>query len=179
MTSRECDHTAGTSWRRSSLNFQTFRASPVAAAPRTRDPPMTATANSRDEERKGRGRMIPAKFEYHKPASLQEAVALLAQLGEEARPLAGGHSLIPVMKTRLSAPEHLIDLAGISGLKGIRQESDQIVIGAMTTQHEMIGSSLLTETLPIIRETSLLIADPQIRLCRHAWRQCRQRRSGQ
>jgi aerobic carbon-monoxide dehydrogenase medium subunit len=107
--------------------------------------------------------MIPAKFEYHKPASLQEAVALLAQLGEEARPLAGGHSLIPVMKTRLSAPEHLIDLAGISGLKGIRQENDQIVIGAMTTQHEMIGSSLLTETLPIIRETSLLIADPQIR----------------
>jgi carbon-monoxide dehydrogenase medium subunit len=107
--------------------------------------------------------MIPAKFEYHKPASLQEAVALLAQLGEEARPLAGGHSLIPVMKTRLSAPEHLIDLAGISGLKDIRQESDQIVIGAMTTQHEMIGSSLLTETLPIIRETSLLIADPQIR----------------
>ncbi|QBR71170.1 carbon monoxide dehydrogenase [Beijerinckiaceae bacterium] len=107
--------------------------------------------------------MIPASFEYYKPATLQEAVALLAQLGEEARPLAGGHSLIPVMKTRLSAPEHLIDLAGISGLKGIRQENDVIVIGAMTTQAEMIRSQLLATTLPIIGETSLLIADPQIR----------------
>ncbi len=107
--------------------------------------------------------MIPASFEYYKPATLQEAVALLARLGEEARPLAGGHSLIPVMKTRLSAPEHLIDLAGISGLKGIRQENDVIVIGAMTTQAEMIRSQLLATTLPIIGETSLLIADPQIR----------------
>lgn len=107
--------------------------------------------------------MIPARFEYYKPATLQEAVALLAQLGEEARPLAGGHSLIPVMKTRLSAPEHLVDLAGIGGLKFVRQEHDQIVIGAMTTQSEMIGSQLLATTLPIIGETSLLIADPQIR----------------
>jgi carbon-monoxide dehydrogenase medium subunit len=107
--------------------------------------------------------MIPGRFEYHRPATLQDAVALLAQLGDEARPLAGGHSLLPVMKTRLSTPEHLVDLAGVSGLKGIRREADHIVIGAMTTQHEMIGSALLAQALPIIRETSLLIADPQIR----------------
>ncbi len=107
--------------------------------------------------------MIPSGFEYHRPSSVQEAVALLAQLGEEARPLAGGHSLIPVMKTRLSAPEHLIDLAGVNGLKGIRQEPGHIVIGAMTTQYEIIGSPLLAETLPILRETSLQIGDPQIR----------------
>jgi len=107
--------------------------------------------------------MIPAKFEYHRPTSVQDAVALLAQLGEEARPLAGGHSLIPVMKTRLAAPEHLVDLAGISSLKGIRREQDHIAIGAMATQSEMIASPLLAEILPIIRETSLLIGDPQIR----------------
>ncbi|HZM08311.1 MAG TPA: xanthine dehydrogenase family protein subunit M, partial [Methylocella sp.] len=107
--------------------------------------------------------MIPGRFEYHRPASIQDAVALLAQLGEDARPLAGGHSLIPVMKTRLSAPEHLIDLAGISGLKFIRREQDFIAIGAMTTQSDMIASLVLAETIPIIRETSLLIADPQIR----------------
>jgi aerobic carbon-monoxide dehydrogenase medium subunit len=107
--------------------------------------------------------MIPARFEYHRPTSVQDAVALLAKLGEEAQPLAGGHSLIPVMKTRLSAPEHLIDLAGINGLKGIRREQDQIVIGAMTTQSEIITSPLLAETVPIIPETSLVIGDPQIR----------------
>src|ERR1700690_4167445 len=107
--------------------------------------------------------MIPARFEYHRPASLQDAVALLTQLGEEARPLAGGHSLIPIMKTRLAALEHLVDLAGISGLKFIRREQDHIAIGAMTTQSDMIASPILAEALPIIRETSLLIADPQIR----------------
>jgi aerobic carbon-monoxide dehydrogenase medium subunit len=71
--------------------------------------------------------------------------------------------LIPVMKTRLAAPEHLVDLAGISSLKGIRREQDHIAIGAMATQSEMIASPLLAEILPIIRETSLLIGDPQIR----------------
>lgn len=107
--------------------------------------------------------MIPSGFEYHRPNSVQEAVALLAQLGEDARPLAGGHSLIPVMKTRLAAPEHLVDLGGLRDLKGVRQERDKIVIGAMTTQYEIIGSALLAQNLPILRETSQLIGDPQIR----------------
>jgi carbon-monoxide dehydrogenase medium subunit len=107
--------------------------------------------------------VIPAAFEYHRPKSVAEAVALLADLGEEARALAGGHSLIPMMKLRLATPEHLVDLAGIGGLKGIRAEGGDIVIGAMTTQHEVIASELLTAQVPILRETSLLIADPQVR----------------
>jgi carbon-monoxide dehydrogenase medium subunit len=107
--------------------------------------------------------VIPGTFEYHRPGSLSEAVGLLADLGEEARPIAGGHSLIPMMKLRLATPEHLIDLGALDELKGIRTDGDEIVIGAMTTQHELIGSALLTTHLPILRETSLLIADPQVR----------------
>ena len=107
--------------------------------------------------------MIPGSFAYHRPTSVREAVGLLADLGEEARPLAGGHSLIPMMKLRLATPEHLVDLAGIPDLKGIRSDGDAIVIGAMTTQHEIVGSDLLTEKIPILREASLLVADPQVR----------------
>ncbi|HEY8012405.1 MAG: FAD binding domain-containing protein [Dongiales bacterium] len=107
--------------------------------------------------------MIPGAFAYHRPKSLAEAVGLLADLGEDARPLAGGHSLIPMMKLRLAAPEHLVDLRAIGDLKGIRAEGGDIVIGAMTTQHEVIGSDLLAGKLPILRETSLSIADPQVR----------------
>jgi carbon-monoxide dehydrogenase medium subunit len=107
--------------------------------------------------------MIPGAFAYHRPTSVTEAVALLADLGEEARALGGGHSLIPLMKLRLAAPSSLVDLAGIAELKGIRAEGGDIVIGATVTQHELIASELLTSTLPILRETSLLIADPQVR----------------
>jgi carbon-monoxide dehydrogenase medium subunit len=107
--------------------------------------------------------VIPGSFAYHRPTSIRDAAALLADLGAEARPIAGGHSLIPMMKLRLATPEHLVDLAGVPDLKGIRTEGDDIVIGAMTTQHELIGSDLLTRTLPILRETALQIADPQVR----------------
>ena len=107
--------------------------------------------------------MIPASFEYHRPQSLNEAVALLAELGDEARPLGGGHSLIPMMKLRLATPAHLVDLAAIGSLKGIAVEGGDIVIGAMTTQHEIAGSDLLAAQVPILLETSLLIADPQVR----------------
>lgn len=107
--------------------------------------------------------MIPGEFTYHRPSSVAEVVALLADHGDEARPLAGGHSLIPMMKLRMAAPEHLIDLSGVADLKGICEDGDGIVIGATTTQHELIASDLLTAKLPIIAETSLLIADPQIR----------------
>ena len=107
--------------------------------------------------------MIPGIFAYHRPASVTEAVSLLADFGDEALALAGGHSLIPMMKLRLAKPAHLIDLGGISDLKGVRADGSDIVIGAMTTQHELIGSTLLSAKLPILRETSLLIADPQVR----------------
>src|SRR5690606_5330813 len=87
----------------------------------------------------------------------------LADLGEDARPLAGGHSLIPMMKLRLATPEHLIDLHGIADLKGVSRDGANIVIGAMTTQHELLASDLVASSLPISRETALLIADPQVR----------------
>ncbi|MGE0119083.1 MAG: xanthine dehydrogenase family protein subunit M [Dongiaceae bacterium] len=107
--------------------------------------------------------MIPGPFAYHRPSSVKEAVALLADFGEDARPLAGGHSLIPMMKLRLAAPEHLVDLSRIPELKGIRAEGGDIVIGAMTTQHALIADATLAAKLPILRETALLIADPQVR----------------
>jgi len=107
--------------------------------------------------------VIPGSFAYHRPQSVGDAVALLADLGEDARPLAGGHSLIPMMKLRLAMPEHLVDLAGIASLKGIRQDDNDIVIGAMTTQHELIASELVASKIPILREAALLIADPQVR----------------
>jgi carbon-monoxide dehydrogenase medium subunit len=107
--------------------------------------------------------VIPGAFAYHRPKTLNEAVALLSDLGDEARPLAGGHSLIPMMKLRLAAPDHLVDLSGIGDLKGVRGDGGDIVIGAMTTQHEVIASELIGTKIPILRETSLLIADPQVR----------------
>jgi aerobic carbon-monoxide dehydrogenase medium subunit len=107
--------------------------------------------------------VIPGSFAYHRPTSVKEAVALLADFGEEGRPLAGGHSLIPMMKLRLAAPANLVDLGGIADLKGIREDGAEIVIGATTTHHELIVSDLLGKKLPILRETSLQIADPQVR----------------
>lgn len=107
--------------------------------------------------------MIPGPFSYHRPASIADAIKLLANLGEEARPLAGGHSLIPMMKLRLATPDHLIDLHGIEGLKGIRRDGDRIVIGAMTTQHDLLASAMIASSLPVLQETALLIADPQVR----------------
>ena len=109
--------------------------------------------------------MIPGAFAYHRPKSVTEAVALLAELGEDARPLGGGHSLIPLMKLRLAAPAHLVDLQGIKDLKGISAEGDAVVIGATVTQNEVIGSELLATKVPILRETAFQIADPQVRYC--------------
>ncbi|MGD0418941.1 MAG: xanthine dehydrogenase family protein subunit M [Xanthobacteraceae bacterium] len=107
--------------------------------------------------------MIPGAFAYHRPTSVKEAVGLLVQLGDDSRALAGGHSLIPMMKLRLATPAHLVDLAGIAELKGARTDGSDIVIGAMTTQHELIASDLVAAKIPILRETSEQIADPQVR----------------
>jgi carbon-monoxide dehydrogenase medium subunit len=107
--------------------------------------------------------MIPGPFSYHRPATVADAVKLLSTLGDEARPLAGGHSLVPMMKLRLATPEHLVDLHGIDGLKGIRREGNTIVIGAMTTQHDLLASDEIAKSLPILDETARLIADPQVR----------------
>jgi carbon-monoxide dehydrogenase medium subunit len=107
--------------------------------------------------------MIPGPFNYHRPATVADAIQLLSTLGDDARPLAGGHSLVPMMKLRLATPEHLIDLHGIAGLKGIRRDGNTIVIGAMTTQHDLLASDEIATSLPILHETALLIADPQVR----------------
>jgi aerobic carbon-monoxide dehydrogenase medium subunit len=107
--------------------------------------------------------VIPGAFSYHRPTSIKDAVALLGELGDDGRPLAGGHSLIPMMKLRLAAPAHLVDLAGIAELKGARSDGNDIVIGAMTTQHELAQSELATNKIPLLRETTLQIADPQVR----------------
>jgi carbon-monoxide dehydrogenase medium subunit len=107
--------------------------------------------------------LIPGSFEYHRPANLSEVVALLGRLDSDARVIAGGHSLIPMMKLRLATPTHLVDLAGVAELKGVRLEGGEIVIGAMTTQHEIIGNELLAQHTPILRETAEVIADPQVR----------------
>jgi aerobic carbon-monoxide dehydrogenase medium subunit len=107
--------------------------------------------------------MIPGPFTYYRPATVADAVKLLSTLGEEARALAGGHSLVPMMKLRLATPEHLVDLHGVASLKGIRRDGSNIVIGAMTTQHELLASDEIGKSLPILHETALLIADPQVR----------------
>jgi carbon-monoxide dehydrogenase medium subunit len=107
--------------------------------------------------------VIPGSFAYHRPTSVKEAVSLLAQWGDDGRALAGGHSLIPMMKLRLATPAHLVDLAGIAELKGIRTDGNDVVIGAMVTQYELGASELLTDKVPLLRETSLQVADPQVR----------------
>jgi aerobic carbon-monoxide dehydrogenase medium subunit len=106
--------------------------------------------------------MIPGSFEYFKPKSVSEAAKLLKKK-KESRVLAGGHSLLPMMKLRMAAPSALIDLGGIAGLRGIKKVGTKIVIGAMTTQHEVLASALIKKNLPILRETAILIADPQVR----------------
>ncbi len=107
--------------------------------------------------------MIPARFEYHRPSDIASALAILAEHGDGARVMAGGHSLIPMMKLRMTAISHLIDLQGIDGLRGIRIEGGHVTIGAMVTQHEIIGHAGLAAEVPLLRETALQIADPQIR----------------
>ena len=107
--------------------------------------------------------MIPGAFEYHRPESVDAVVSLLVEKGDDARVIAGGHSLIPVMKQRITDISHLVDLAGVASLKGISIDGGRITIGAMTTQNELITSDELAAKAPIIREASLQIADPQVR----------------
>jgi len=107
--------------------------------------------------------MIPAGFEYHRPSDIASAVSILQEHGDEARVIAGGHSLIPMMKLRMADMGHLIDLQDIDALKGISLMGDTVTIGAMVTQHELITSATLANAVPIIKEAALLIADPQVR----------------
>jgi len=107
--------------------------------------------------------MIPPSFEYHAPGSVDDAIALLSQYGDEAKILAGGHSLLPMMKLRFAEPEHLVDINNIDSLKGIREDDGEIVIGSMTSENDLIASSLLQEKCPLLPEAAKMIADPQVR----------------
>ena len=107
--------------------------------------------------------MIPAAFDYKAPTSLHEAVRLLASAGDDAKIIAGGQSLLPVLKLRLAAPELVIDLAKIDSLKGVRDDGDAIVIGAMTPHFEVLGDPLVAEHASLIARCVETVADPQVR----------------
>ena len=107
--------------------------------------------------------MICAAFDYHRPSSLAEALSLLVRHGDEARVLAGGHSLVPAMKLRLAEPRVLIDLSRLAELRGISEEDGRIVIGAMTTHAELASSSVLGAKCPLFTETAPQIGDIQVR----------------
>jgi aerobic carbon-monoxide dehydrogenase medium subunit len=107
--------------------------------------------------------MIPAAFDYIAPQSLDEAVRALAAHGEEAKLLAGGHSLLPLLKLRLANPKLLIDLSKVPGLSGISQEDDKIVVGALTTHYQIESSALLKAKCPLLLQTACTIGDVQVR----------------
>lgn len=107
--------------------------------------------------------MIPAPFDYAAPASLEEAFSLLEQHGDEAKILAGGHSLIPMMKLRFASPEFLIDINNIPGLAYIREEGGYLKIGALTREAELESSRIIHARYPIFLDATKLIADPQVR----------------
>ena len=107
--------------------------------------------------------MIPAAFDYVAPSSVEEALAALAEAGDEAKVLGGGQSLLPVLRMRLNAPEKVIDLTRIESLRGISEDGDSLVIGAMTTHHEVATSDLVREHAAVLAEAAGTVADPQIR----------------
>jgi carbon-monoxide dehydrogenase medium subunit len=107
--------------------------------------------------------MYPATFEYHRPGSVDEAVRLLSTHKDDAKVLAGGHSLVPLMKLRLSTPKHVIDLRKISGLAGIREDGGALVIGAMTTHYAIESSAPVKSKCPVLSEAAAMIGDPQVR----------------
>ncbi len=107
--------------------------------------------------------MIPAPFDYHAPTTLADALSLMGRLGPDAKLLAGGHSLLPMMKLRFAQPAHLVDLNRIDSLRGIRVEGGTVVIGAMTVENDLIASPVLQAHVPLLCEAARLIADPQVR----------------
>ncbi|MYE91385.1 xanthine dehydrogenase family protein subunit M [Candidatus Poribacteria bacterium] len=107
--------------------------------------------------------MIPGNFEYFTPTALNEALSLLQEHGDDAKVLAGGHSLIPTMKLRLAEPAVIIDIGRIGGLKGISESDGKLVIGALTTHHELESSDLVQQRVPLLAQTASEIGDVQVR----------------
>ncbi|HSF26211.1 MAG TPA: xanthine dehydrogenase family protein subunit M [Actinomycetes bacterium] len=107
--------------------------------------------------------MIPASFDYVRPTSVDEAVRALGEAGEDAKVLAGGQSLIPVMRLRLAYPSVLVDLGKVEELRGVRDDGDAIVIGAMTTHDTVLHDPLVTAHVPLVAEATATVADRQVR----------------
>ena len=107
--------------------------------------------------------MIPVAFAYERPDTLEGALALLAEHGEDAKVLAGGHSLLPVMKLRLAAPELVIDIGRLSELRYLRVEGDELAIGAGSRHHDLATSDLVTAEAPLLGAVARTVGDPQVR----------------
>jgi len=107
--------------------------------------------------------MYPAQFDYHTPGSIKEALDLLGQHKDDAKLLAGGHSLLPAMKLRLARPTHLVDLRKVPGLTGVREEGGTLVIGAMTTHYQVESSAVVKGKCPVLAATAAMIGDPMVR----------------
>jgi carbon-monoxide dehydrogenase medium subunit len=107
--------------------------------------------------------MIPAQFDYLAPASVEEVIQALSHYGDDAKVIAGGQSLLPVLRMRLNAPQVVVDLGKIDGLRGIRDDGDAIVIGAMTTHHDVLNDALVREHALLITKAATEVADAQIR----------------
>jgi carbon-monoxide dehydrogenase medium subunit len=107
--------------------------------------------------------VIPAKFDYVAPASVEEALSALAEHGDGAKILAGGQSLLPVLRMRLNAPEMVIDLGRIDGLRGVREDGDALVIGALTTHHDVAHDPLVEQHALLLQKAAREVADAQIR----------------
>ena len=107
--------------------------------------------------------MIPAAFDYQRATSADEAIALITQAGDEAKFLAGGHSLLPLMKLRLASPSMLIDIGRVTDLSYIRDAGDHIAIGALTRHHDVERSSVLAEHVPLLAHAASHVGDPQVR----------------
>lgn len=107
--------------------------------------------------------MIPSKFDYARPATVEEALSLLAEHGDEAKVIAGGQSLLPVLRMRLNAPEMVVDIGRIESLRGISEDGDAVRIGAMTPYSEILASDLVREACGLVHKAIAEVADPQIR----------------
>jgi carbon-monoxide dehydrogenase medium subunit len=107
--------------------------------------------------------MNSTPFAYHRAASVQEAISLLAEHGEGAKLIAGGHSLLPIMKLRLAEPERLIDIGRIAELRGVRRDGDAVIIGALTTHHEIATDPVLRAAVPLLSDTASRVGDRQVR----------------
>jgi carbon-monoxide dehydrogenase medium subunit len=107
--------------------------------------------------------MYPAQFDYHTPGSVKEALDLLGRLKDDAKLLAGGHSLLPAMKLRLSQPKHLVDLRKVPGLTGIKEDGTTLAIGAMTTHYTVESSPVVKSKCPVLAATAGIIGDPMVR----------------